>query len=330
MSLPEWFQGEIPTELLRLARAHCEERVHRQILADWVERYGGEEGQVLCRFFRRDEVLRHDATTWQTLSASEARLVAPFSDLVLGIGDRVELPLTESQNITMGWVLPGESWLEGGGGSSIQVTTSFTLEKGLWCGIYPVTQEQWQAVMGNNPSHFKNKAKNPVENVSYDDVQEFLQKLNSTNSRSGFLYRLPSADEWEYILRGGPISKSQGQYHYYFAHSKTDLTAVASNDLSSTQANFDGNYPAGSGKKGPYLETTSAVGNYLPNPLGMYDLHGNVWEWTSTEEGSARVYCGGSWNSDGDLCEASYRCGYDPGPRSRRLGFRVLAVPVGG
>ena len=73
MSLPEWFQGEIPTELLRLARAHCDERVHRQILADWVERYGGEEGQVLCRFFRRDEVLRNDASTWQKLSASEAR-----------------------------------------------------------------------------------------------------------------------------------------------------------------------------------------------------------------------------------------------------------------
>ena len=88
MSLPARFQGEIPTELLRLARAHYEEPVHRQILADWVERYGGEEGRLLCRFFRRDEVLRHDASTWQTLSAFEARLVAPFSDLVLGIGDR--------------------------------------------------------------------------------------------------------------------------------------------------------------------------------------------------------------------------------------------------
>ena len=134
MSLPEWFQGEIPTELLRLARAHCEERVHRQILADWVERYGGEEGQVLCRFFRRDEVLRHDATTWQTLSALEARLVAPFSDLVLGIGDRVELPLTETQSITMGWVPPGESWLGGGGGKEGKIP--FALDKGLWCGIY--------------------------------------------------------------------------------------------------------------------------------------------------------------------------------------------------
>ena len=328
MSLPEWFQGEIPTELLRLARAHCEERVYRQILADWVERYGGKEGQLLCRFFRRDEVVRHDASTWQTLSALEARLVAPFSDLVLGIGDRVELPLTETQNITMGWVSSGKSWL--GGGSGEEGTTPFTFEKGLWCGIYPVTQEQWQAVMGDNPSYFEGNPKNPVERVSWNNVRLFLQKLNAVSSRSGFLYRLPTADEWEYILRGGPISKSQSQYYYYFARSKTDLTAVGSNDLSSTQANFHGTYPAGSGKRGPYLETTSAVGNYLPNPLGMYDMHGNVWEWTSTKRGSDRVYCGGSWGNDGTCCEASPRYGSAPDDRFRSLGFRFLAVPVGG
>ena len=328
MSLPPWFLGEIPTELLRLARANCEEPVHQQILADWVERYGGEDGRLLCRFFRRDPIVRHDASTWQTLSASEARLVESFSDLVLGIGDRVELPLTETQNITMGWVPAGESWLGGGGGE--EGTTAFTLEQGLWCGIYPVTQEQWQAMMGDNPSHFKGKAKNPVEQVSYNDIQQFLQKLNAANSRSGFLYRLPTANEWEYILRGGPISKSQSQYHYYFARSKTDLTAVGSNDLASTQANFNGNYPAGAGKKGPYLETTSAVGNYLPNPLGMYDMHGNVLEWTSTEEGSDRVRCGGSWRRIGGRCRASNRLGDDPDYRSNHLGLRLLAVPVGG
>ena len=135
---------------------------------------------------------------------------------------------------------------------------------------------------------------------------------------------------WEYILRGGPISKTQSQYRYYFARSKADLTSVASNDLSSIQANFDGNYPAGSGKKGPYLNTTSAVGNYLPNPLGIYDMHGNVWEWTSTEEGSGRVLCGNSWRNFGTFCEASNRGWFDRDDRFNDLGFRVLAVPVGG
>jgi len=262
--------------------------------------------------------------------------------LVLGIGDRVELPLTETQSITMGWVPPGESWLGGGGGKEGKIP--FALEKGLWCGNYPVTQEQWQAVMGNNPSHFKELPKNPVEQVSWNDVKDFLQKVNAANSRTGFFYRLPTVHEWEYILRGGPISKSQSQYDFYFARSMTELTAVASNDLSSTQANFKGNYPAGSGKNGPYLKATSAVGNYLPNPLGMYDMHGNVWEWTSTYtkdgddeyddadagKNSHRMSIGGSWDYLGEGCAASYRRTRFPTRRDFDLGFRLLAVPVGG
>jgi serine/threonine protein kinase len=246
----------------------------------------------------------------------------------LRIGETIEVHLTPSMKITCARVPPGQSWLGGGGGT--EGTTSFTLEKGLWCGIYPVTQEQWQAVMGDNPSHFKGKAKNPVEQVSYNDVQKFLQKVNAANSTIGFLYRLPTADEWEYILRGGPISKSQSQYYYYFASSKDDLTAVASNALSSTQANFDGNNPAGFGKKGPYLETTSAVGSYLPNPLGIYDMHGNVWEWTSTEVDLARMRCGGSWSRGGEYCTALTRTWTGPIVRRRNyLGFRLLAVPFG-
>jgi formylglycine-generating enzyme required for sulfatase activity len=258
--------------------------------------------------------------------------VAPFSDLVLGIGDRVELPLTEKQSITMGWVPPGESWLGGGGGKEGKIP--FALEKGLWCGIYTVTQEQWQAVMGNNPSHFQGLPKNPVEEVPYHDVEEFLQKVNAANSRSGFLYRLPSADEWEYILRGGPISKPQSQYDFYFAQSRTDLTPVTSNDLSSTQANFDGMNPAGAGIEGPSLDDTSAVGDYFPNPLGIYDMHGNVWEWTSTKTESDliandRVIFGGSLSDCGTTCRASNRYGLVPYDRNFNLGFRLLAVPVG-
>ena len=325
--LPPWFQGKIPTDLLRLARANREEPLHRQILADWVERYGGEEGRLMCRFFRRDPILRDDASTWQTLSALEARLVAPFSDLVLGIGDRAVLPLTETQSITMGWVPPGQSWLGGGGGN--EGTRHFILNKGLWCGIYPVTQEQWQAVMGYNPSHFNDKPKNPVEQVSWNDVQEFLQKVNAANSRSGFLYCLPTADEWEYIIRGGPIPKNQSQYHTYFASSKSDLTVVASNENSSWKANFDGGWRLYVHEKNPNLECTSAVGNYLPNPLGIFDMHGNVWEWTSSEVGSDRVDCGGSWGSNEARCTASSRNEFGQEDCSKYIGFRLVAVPFG-
>jgi formylglycine-generating enzyme required for sulfatase activity len=246
----------------------------------------------------------------------------------LRIGETIEVHLTPSMKITCARVPPGQSWLGGGGGT--EGTTSFTLEKGLWCGIYPVTQEQWQAVMGDNPSHFKGKAKNPVEQVSYNDVQKFLQKVNAANSTIGFLYRLPTADEWEYILRGGPIPKSQSQYHFYFARSKTELTAVVSNDLYSTQANFNSNYPQGAAKKGLNLKGTSAVGNYIPNPLGMYDMHGNVWEWTTNEGFSARFINGGSWGSNGLACMASCRPVFFQGCFDNYLGFRLLAVSIEG
>jgi formylglycine-generating enzyme required for sulfatase activity len=192
-----------------------------------------------------------------------------------------------------------------------------------------VTQAEWQAVMGDNPSHFKNKPRHPVESVSWDRVQEFLKTLNTKLRDSGLLYRLPTEPEWEYLCRGGPLSQDQSKYHFYFARSKTDLTPAPTNDLSSTQANFDGNYPVGSAAKGPYLQATSEAGLYLPNPLGIYDLHGNVWEWTSSEEGSARVIRGGSWSRYGDGCSASYRLRRGPVSADYDLGFRLLAVPVG-
>jgi formylglycine-generating enzyme required for sulfatase activity/tRNA A-37 threonylcarbamoyl transferase component Bud32 len=243
------------------------------------------------------------------------------------IGDTIEVSLTEALRMKLAWVPPGQSWLGGGGGQP--GTQEFTLAKGLWCGVYPVTQAEWQTVMGNNPSQFAGKPRHPVENVSWNDIQKFLNKLNSRLANGGLTYRLPSAEEWEYICRGGPISQAQSAYHFYFARSKTDLTSVPTNDLSSRQANFDGNYPAGSASKGPYLQAPCEVGLYLPNPLGIYDLHGNVWEWTSTPEGSSRLFRGGSWSLNGESCTASYRLRSEPDSCSSDLGFRVLAVPSG-
>jgi formylglycine-generating enzyme required for sulfatase activity len=241
------------------------------------------------------------------------------------IGDVIEAPLTSTLKLKLAWVPPGRSWLGGGGDRS--GTQEFTLPKGLWCGVYPVTQAEWQAVMGNNPSHFGGKPRHPVENVSWDDVQQFLDKLNARLARGGLTYRLPTEQEWEYICRGGPLSQSQSAFHFYFARSKTDLTSAPTNDLSSHQANFDGTYPAGSASKGPYLQTTSEVGLYLPNPLGVYDMHGNIWEWTSSQEGSSRVFRGGCWSFIAEFCTASNRYGNEPGIRNLNLGFRVLAAP---
>jgi formylglycine-generating enzyme required for sulfatase activity len=239
--------------------------------------------------------------------------------------DVIEVSLTSTPKMKLVWVPPGQSWLGGGGGTP--GTQEFTLPKGLWCGVYPVTQAEWQAVMGNNPSRFDGRPRHPVEQVSWDDVQQFLDKLNARLASDGLTYRLPTEQEWEYICRGGPITQDQSAFHFYFARSKTDLISVPTNDLSSYQANFNGNHPAGSASKGPYLEATSGVGLYLPNALGIYDLHGNVWEWTSSQEGSSRVVRGGCWCDDANRCTASFRFRFGRDFRHGSLGFRVLAVP---
>jgi formylglycine-generating enzyme required for sulfatase activity len=183
--------------------------------------------------------------------------------------------------------------------------------------------------MGYNPSHIVGKPRNPVENVKWHEVQDFLAALNKKSAEHGLVYRLPTEVEWEYTCRGGTISQVQSEYSFYFAKSKSVLTPAPTNDLSSKQANFCGEYPAGDADTGPYLESTSEVGSYLPNPLGIYDLHGNVWEWTSTAEDSGRVIRGGGWNSEGDECAASYRFDRDPEYQDNDLGCRLLAVPVG-
>ena len=152
--------------------------------------------------------------------------------------------------------------------------------------IHTVTQGQWQEVMGKNPSCFsrdgegKDKVKDikdedlkhfPVERVSWDDAQEFIKKLNEKEKGKGYQYRLPSEAEWEYACRGGATSEEECSYHFYFAK--------PTNDLSSKQANFNGDFPFGKADKGPYLDRTTKVGSYAPNKLGLYDMHGNVWQW---------------------------------------------------
>jgi formylglycine-generating enzyme required for sulfatase activity len=205
-------------------------------------------------------------------------------------------------------------------------------------GCYLVTQEQWQAIMGSNPSYFArqgggaDKVKGisaadlkqfPVEEVSWDDVQDFLKRLNAREKNRGFLYRLPTEAEWEYACRGGATSQQDCAFDFYLAQ--------ATNDLSSAQANFDGNYPAGNAPKGKYLERPTKVGSYEPNRLGLYDMHGNVWEWCedSYDGGSARVVRGGSWDRNGSRCRASYRGTHEPANRYRALGVRLAAVPSG-
>jgi formylglycine-generating enzyme required for sulfatase activity len=198
--------------------------------------------------------------------------------------------------------------------------------------VHDVTQGQWEAIMGSNPSRFSRKGDGrnsvldisdeelklfPVEQVSWDDVQAFLKKLNERERGRGYLYRLPSEEEWEYACRGRATSEDQCSYHFYLDK--------PTNDLSSEQANFNGSYPSGK-PRGPYLERTTRVGAYPSNQLGLCDMHGNVSQWTNP---APRIVRGGNWHLPATFCRAGLR-GSAPGPALRKydVGFRLVRVPV--
>ena len=179
-----------------------------------------------------------------------------------------------------------------------------------YIGKTEVTQALWQAVMGSNPSNFKG-ADLPVECVSWNDCQEFIQKLNRLTGRN---FRLPTEAEWEFACRGGNNSRG---YKY-----------SGSNDIDNVAWYWDN-----SGGK------THPVGTKAPNELGIYDMSGNVWEWcsdwyadytsysqtdpTGPHSGSHRVIRGGSWYGGAGYCRSSYRLGNFPTNRNNGLGLRL-------
>jgi formylglycine-generating enzyme required for sulfatase activity len=203
--------------------------------------------------------------------------------------------------------------------------------------VHDVTQGQWQAVMGGNPSAFsrlggnRNDVKDisdeelklfPVEMVSWDDTQQFIRRLNEKERGRGYVYRLPTEAEWEYACRGGAHSEEECSYRFYFDK--------PSNDLSADQANFNGWEPCGNAPKGKNLRRPTRVGAYPPNKLGLYDMHGNVFQLCvalDVEGGSGRGERGGSWESAGLGCQAALRLDAPP-YRTSGHGFRLARVSV--
>ena len=234
------------------------------------------------------------------------------------------VPLSSNQTFTVAGVSFTMVFVEGGtftmGATSEQgddagygkPTHSVTLSD-YYIGETEVTQALWKAVMGSNPSYFKGDNL-PVDNVSYNDVKEFILKLNQ---KTGKTFRLPTEAEWEYAARGG--GKSKG-YKYSGSNNIDDV------------AWYEGN----SNNK------THPVKTKRPNELGIYDMSGNVWEWCSDwwggyssnaqtnpqgpSSGSRRVFRGGSWLDNEWYCRLSYHNGINPSYRNSDLGFR-LALP---
>ena len=197
-----------------------------------------------------------------------------------------------------------------------------TLTRGFYMQTTEVTQGQWERVMGINPSGFKNCGNDcPVEKVSWNDAQTFIRKLNQMERSNK--YRLPTEAEWEYALRAGAKAP------FY-----------TGDCLTTEQANYNGNYPGKDCKKGNYRMKTTPVGTFSPNKLGLYDMHGNVWEWcqdkygsfpsgsvtdpTGSFSGGDRVYRGGSWFDGAKDCRAANRFKGEPGVSGNDLGFRLV------
>ena len=179
--------------------------------------------------------------------------------------------------------------------------------KDYWMGKFQVTQAQWKAVTGTNPSEFEG-AENPVEMVSWDDCQAFLETLNAQPAAkaSGLVFRLPEADEWEYACRAGATG------WYCKLADGTEITEESLGEV----AWFDEKFDTGS---------THPVGQKKPNAFGLYDMNGNVFEWTNTADGEDRVNRGGSWFGSVSDCVYSYRFWNSPSSRSIDLGFRLCA-----
>ena len=239
------------------------------------------------------------------------------------------LPATFKNAFGMEFVLVGKgtAWLGGGAGEQGK---QVAIAHDFYLGVYEVTQEEWQAVTGVNPSAFARTGGDqasvkdipeaelkrfPVEWVSWDDAQAFLKRLN-TRKKDGWTHRLPTAAEWEYACRGGPrADRFDGAFDFYFEKPAQKLLPA--------QANF-----------GNVLKRTCKVGSYLPNRLGLYDMHGNVAEWCDdahrAREGVLqRVVRGGAFDDSADICRAAFGGADPPDTHRTWTGLRVAFVPSG-
>ncbi len=284
--------------------------------------------------------------------ASEWSVAIPFQPIFVGVAFDVQSLDLDSATSTIHWaqsdaelmiasfappvqfhmvaIQPGTfsmgSTAVGGTAAPVHAVT---ITRPFWVGSYEVTQAEYQSVLGSNPSYhqgasYPNASQRPVERVTWDDAMAYCSALTATEAAAGRLpagyqYRLPTEAEWECVCRAG---------------TSTDWNTGAS--LACGQARFSGCGPG----------QTTVVGSYPANPWGLFDTHGNVWEWCldswdgsanypSTvvsdpyvSSGSNRVFRGGSWGFPADSCRSAHRDYGNPGGRSYFVGFRVVLAPV--
>ena len=341
MTMPNFCLYDVGLELMRQARQDISDTTPRLILADWLESLSIDSAiEMSCalrKSFECEGLVRLSAESSARLFPMVGARQGWFSGPWSGNGGEIErLWLASPMSVR----LQGDVWLElelipagifmmgspesEAERSDDETQHQVTISKPYYLGKYPVTQAQWQQVMGNNPSHFKGDKLRPVEKVSWDDAQAFCRKLKEITQAP---FGIPTESQWEYACRAG----TNTPFHF-------------GSELNGRQANCHGTRPYGTDSEGPYLEKTTMVGKYQANAWGLYDMHGNVWEWCSDwygdyptgsvtdpigpATGSIRVLRGGSWYRDAVDCRSAYRSGSDPSFR-RYLGFRVALSSSG-
>lgn len=231
-----------------------------------------------------------------------------------------------------------------------EIQHAVEISRPFYIATCPVTQADFELLMEVNPSWFSPKGKgakiirskdtqrHPVESVTWDEAVDFCRRLSDypEEKSQGRAYRLPTEAEWEFACRGGSL----------FGEPSPFCFSRPRYQLSSREANFDGRFPYGAERVGPFLQQTTPVGSFPPNALGIHDMHGNVWEWCldwydeyvqasevqrdplGAVDGVERVVRGGSWYTEGQDCRAANRNHLGPQRRCDDVGFRlVLPVP---
>jgi uncharacterized protein (TIGR02996 family) len=304
-------------------------------LADWLEETNQPDRAELVRLVRR---LRDVPVMKRT--KKRAQLEDRVAALLLA-GVRPAVPeIVNSLGMRFALIPPGRFRMgspegEEGRDSNEGPTCVAELMRAYYLGVFLITQQQYEAVVGTNPAKWTagragvDTRDFPVENVTWFDAVRFCERLSklAQEKKARWTYRLPTEAEWEYAARGGSAS--------------TGPTCFG-RSLSSRQANFDGTLPSWDAEVGPDLGRPCPVGSYPPNAFGLYDMHGNLWEWCQDAwtdypqvaegeptpgEAEDRVTRGGAYFNPARWCRSAARCPGSPDWQGEGIGFRVVLVP---